>query len=118
MIAILEPEPLEVPLWTDERGKIRVKGTRVLLELVIHAFNQGESAEEIVDSYPTLKLSSLYAVLAYYLDHRAEVNAYILQSEEAVEQIQREVEASYSPEALTLRSRLRALRDQKHPSAS
>ena len=104
---------MEVPLWTDKIGKIRVKGTRILLELVIHAFNQGESPEEIVDSYPTLRLADLYAVLAYYLNHRAEVDGYVRQADAAAERIQKTVEASYTPETLALRARLRALRDSK-----
>jgi uncharacterized protein (DUF433 family) len=113
---IATPDPIEVPLWRDQHGKIRIVGTRVLLELIIHAFEQGETAEEIVDSYPTLKLADLYAVLAYYLTHRAEVDAYIIQSDNAANRIQREVEANYSPETLTLRTRLRVLRAEKHRS--
>lgn len=54
---ITTPIAIDVPLWTDERGKIRIGDTRVLLELVIHAFWQGETAEGIVDSYPTLTLA-------------------------------------------------------------
>jgi uncharacterized protein (DUF433 family) len=111
MVAI--PAAIDVPLRTDERGKIRVGGTRILLELVIHAFQQGDTAEGIVDSYPTLKLADVYAVLAYYLTHRAEVDAYVRQADEAAERIQRETEARYSSETLALRARLRALRDEK-----
>jgi len=37
-----------VPLRVDVLGIIRVGGTRVLLELVIRAFQHGESAEGIV----------------------------------------------------------------------
>jgi uncharacterized protein (DUF433 family) len=73
------PITMDVPLRTDNQGKIRVGGTRVLLELVIHAFQQGESAEGIIDSYSTLKLADVYAVIAYYLTHRAEVDAYMAQ---------------------------------------
>jgi uncharacterized protein (DUF433 family) len=47
------PAPIPVRLRTDEHGKIRVGETRVLLELVIQAFNQGELPEAIQDSYPT-----------------------------------------------------------------
>lgn len=50
---IQRPAPLDVPLTRDEHGKLRVGNTRVLLELVIHAYQQGETAEEIIDSYPT-----------------------------------------------------------------
>jgi uncharacterized protein (DUF433 family) len=107
------PKPLNVPLWVDEHGKMRVTGTRVLLELVIHAYWQGETAEGIVDSYPTLKLADVYAVLAYYLFNREEVDTYLQKADEAAERIQREIEAAYTPELLALRARLRALRDEK-----
>ena len=111
------PTALDVPLKIEENGAIRVGGTRVLLEVVIHAFQQGETAESIVDSYPTLKLADVYAVIAYYLNHRVEVDAYLQQVEEKAAQIQREVEATYPPKTHALLNRLRALRDEKHPSS-
>lgn len=108
------PIAMDVPLRTDQHGKIRVGDTRVLLEMVIHAFQQGETAEGIVDSYPTLKLADVYSVLAYYLNHRADVDTYVRQADRAVDHIRREIEASYPPETLAFRARLRALRDQSH----
>jgi uncharacterized protein (DUF433 family) len=107
------PVVIDVPLEMDGHGKWRVGGTHVLLELVIHAFQQGETAEGIIDSYPTLKLADVYVVLAYYLTHRAEVDAYVQQADEAAERIQREIEAHYPPETLALRARLRARRDEQ-----
>ena len=109
MIAI--PDDFRVPLRRDSNGKIRIGETRILLELVIHAYLRGESVEEIVDSYPTLKLSDVYAVLAYYLTHRTEIDAYVRDADQRAEQIQREIEAAYPSETLALRARLRALRD-------
>ncbi len=108
-MVIQTPIAIDVPLKTDEHGKIRVGSTRVLLELLIHAFNQGETAEGIVDSYASLDLADVYSVIAYYLSHRPEVDAYVEEAEEAAEHIQREVEANYSPETKALRARLRAL---------
>lgn len=102
------PAMIPVPLWTDEHGKIRVGNTRILLEIVIRAFRSGESAESIVESYPTLKLGDVYAVIAYYMANSEEVDVYIRQSEEAAERVQQDVEAGYSPETLALRARLRA----------
>lgn len=43
---------MTIPLKTDEHGAIRVGNTRVLFELVIHAYYNGETPEGIVDSYP------------------------------------------------------------------
>jgi uncharacterized protein (DUF433 family) len=113
MAMIATPVVMDVPLRTDENDKIRVGDTRVLLELVIHAFQQGESAEGIVDSYSSLKLADVYAVIAYYLTHRAEVDAYVKQVEERGERIRKEIEASYTPEDRAFYERLRAIRDKQ-----
>ncbi|MBX3065934.1 MAG: DUF433 domain-containing protein, partial [Anaerolineae bacterium] len=88
-------------------GKIRVGDSKVLLEIVIRAFQRGESAEDIVDSYSTLKLEDVYAIFAYYLTHRADVDAYVQQADAAVERIQQQIEANYTPQTLALRARLR-----------
>ena len=91
------PTALDVPLKIEENGAIRVGGTRVLLEVVIYAFQQGETPEGIVDSYSILRLADVYAVIAYYLDHRAEVDAYVRESNETAERIRREWEAQHPP---------------------
>ena len=54
-----------VPLRTDNDGVMRVGRTRVPLDTVVYAFNQGASPEEIVLSYPTLQLDDVYAVVNY-----------------------------------------------------
>lgn len=113
---IATPVAIDVPLRADDRGKIRVGSSHVLLELLIHAYQQGETAEGIVDSYPSLKLADVYAVLAYYLINKSDVDAYVYKADQSAEHIQREVEASYSPETLALRARLRAVRDAKQRS--
>ena len=71
----------QTPLNTDEHSVVRVAGTRVLLETVVDAFNQGASAEEITLSYPSLKLADVYAVITYYLRHKTDADTYI-QSQE------------------------------------
>lgn len=81
MIAITI-EPMPVPLHVDEAGAIRVGGTRLLLDLVVGAFNDGAAPEEIVSRYPVLRLADAYAVIAYYLDHKSEIDAYITEGEE------------------------------------
>lgn len=108
------PVAVDVPLRMDENGKIRIGHTRILLELVIYAFQQGETAEGIIDSYPTLKLAEVYAVIAYYLTHRAEVDEYLRQADTAVKKLQSDVEARYSAET---RERLARWRKLKQRSA-
>lgn len=105
---ISTPATVEVPMRMDEHGKIRVGSSNVLLELVIRAFQQGETPEGIVDSYSSLDLADVYAVISYYLTHRPEINDYMHQADAHADQIQHEIEADYSPDVLALRARLRA----------
>ena len=78
--------PDAIPLRVDEHGVCRVAGTRVMLELIVNAFDRGATPEEIANSYPSVPLGDVYATIAYGLKHRPEVGAYLRESaEEAVE---------------------------------
>ena len=81
-----------VPLYVDPDGAVRVTGTRVLLEIVVGAFEQGDTPEEIVVSFPTLQLADVYAVIAYYLRHSDAVKAYIRWVDEEAEKIRQQIE--------------------------
>ena len=43
-----------IPLSEDEHGDIRVGDCRVLLDLIVHAFDDGATPETIVQMYSTL----------------------------------------------------------------
>lgn len=68
-----------IPLKTDVDGVVRVGNSRVTLDTVIAAFTEGATAEEITAQYPTLSLADVYAVIGYYLQQQAEVEAYLSQ---------------------------------------
>ena len=57
-MTVLEQQPLtlSISLYEDPAGVLRVGKSRVLLELVIHAFQRGETPEGIVQSYDALNL--------------------------------------------------------------
>jgi uncharacterized protein (DUF433 family) len=57
-------ETQAVPMKADRNGVIRIGGSRVRLDTVIYAFNEGYTAEEIVSQYPVLRLADVYAVIA------------------------------------------------------
>jgi uncharacterized protein (DUF433 family) len=84
---------LDVPLRIDETGTIRVGKTRILLELVVDAFHQGEPPEHIVDMYDVLRLGEVYAVIAYYLQHQVELDAYLQQRQIEADALQRQIQA-------------------------
>jgi uncharacterized protein (DUF433 family) len=55
-------------------GVYRVSGSRVSLDSIVSAFNDGHSPETIAQSFPVLTLEQAYGLIAYYLGHRHEVD--------------------------------------------
>lgn len=100
-----------IPLRVDEYGVIRVGDSQVLLDVVIREFNNGADPEAIVNGYSTLKLADVYAVFAYYLRHRQEVDQYIQARQEEAEKLRQEIEAK-QPSRVDLREKLLARRAQ------
>lgn len=96
-----------VPLKADAHGVIRVGGTRVTLDTLIAAYQEGATAEEIKEQYPSLALADIYASLGHYLRHRAELDAYLETGETERARLQEEAKRRHGgwPE---LRGRMRA----------
>jgi len=64
--------------YVEQRhGGYYVAGTRVSLDSVVNAFNQGQSPEAIQEDFPSLKRAQIYGAIAFYLDHQAEIDAYL-----------------------------------------
>ena len=93
------------PLHEDEAGAVRVGNSRVLLETVIRAFQDGASPESIVHRYATLSLSDVYSTIGYYLRHRDSVEAYLNHREHLAESIQQRL-SSIQPDLSFIRARL------------
>ena len=107
-IAVLAISPESAPLKADSGGVVRVNGTRVTLDTVVAAFHEGATPEEIADQYRSLNLGDVYAVLAYYLRHRDEVDHYLARQQEQAAEIRRENEKRFEPSGV--RARLLARR--------
>ncbi|MHC5718572.1 MAG: DUF433 domain-containing protein [Nostoc sp.] len=105
MSLVLERET--PPLREDETGAIRVGNSRVLLEVVIRAFQDGASPESIVQRYSTLSLSDVYSTIGYYLRHQNTVEAYLNHREHLAESVQQRL-SSVQPDLNLIRSRLLA----------
>lgn len=48
-------------------------------------FQEGASPEKIVSSFPTLKLSQVYGVIAYYLENEKTIGDYVAEGEREFE---------------------------------
>ena len=106
----LDPKNLGVPLKADAHGVIRVGGTRVSLDTVVGAFHRGATPEEIAQDFSSLTLGDVYATIAYYLQNRAAVNAYLQEQQQKGLQIQQQMEAAFDPTGV--RERLLARRKE------
>lgn len=93
------------PLYADETGAIRVGSSRVLLEVVIRAFQDGASPESIVHRYSTVSLSDVYNTIGYYLRHQDAVEDYLAQREQLTESVQQRL-SNMQPDLTLIRSRL------------
>ena len=100
------------PLVRGEDGSVRVGGTRVSLETIVMAFDAGATAEEILQQYPSLDLPSVYAIISYVLDNRAEVDGYMDTRRADVRALQGQIEAITAP--IGLRARLLSRRSSAH----
>lgn len=64
-------------LTQSAEGEIRLAGHRIGLYQLVQAYNEGESAEMLASRYPTLSLSLVHKTIAFYLDNRVDVDAYV-----------------------------------------
>jgi uncharacterized protein (DUF433 family) len=94
---IATPPTLSIPLHTDEGGAIRVSDTRVTLDVIIARYQQGLTPEDIHESFPTVSVTDIYAVISYYLANQLEVDAYLARRDADGERLRQEIEAKYPP---------------------
>src|SRR5438270_4593588 len=86
------------PFLADGDGVVRVGGTRVTLDTVVAAFQEGATAEAIAEQYPSLRLADVYTALGYYLRHQSEVDAYLQQRRQQAAAVRQENETRFAPD--------------------
>ena len=104
-IAIMATLP---PLSMNKDGVLWVGGTRVTLDTVITAFEEGATAEEIAHQYSSLHLADIYAVIGYYLRNRSDVEEYLARRRQQALEVRHQNEAKFDPHGV--RDRLLARR--------
>jgi uncharacterized protein (DUF433 family) len=78
--------------YVEERdGGYYVAGTRISLDSVVHAFQAGESPDEILRSFPMVgPLVRIYGAITFYLENREKVEAYLEEQDRRWEALRRE----------------------------
>ena len=103
---VIEVAP--VPLEVDTDGVVRVGGTRVTLDTIVDAFQEGATAEEIVYQYPSLDLADVYGAISFYLQRQPDVEAYLRRRQQQRDKVRDQNEARFDPRGI--RDRLLARR--------
>ena len=86
---------------TDESGTPLIEGTTMkVVELVLETHAYGWSPDELQFQHPYLTLGQIHSALAYYWDHKDELDRDIKRRRERVEQIRRDVGPSQLVERL------------------
>ena len=91
--------------YVDERdGGYYVAGTRISLDSIVHAFQAGESPDEILRSFPMAgPLVKIYGAITFYLENAEKVEAYLKEQDRLWEALRRERPKSNDPLARRLR---------------
>jgi uncharacterized protein (DUF433 family) len=88
----------------DEYGVMRVGESRVMLDSVVTAFEQGHSAETIQQQYPALSLEEVYGAIAGYLANLGEIAQYLERQDAVWEQWRAKAAERPSPVVQRLRA--------------
>jgi len=67
-----------------------IRETRISLDSIVYAFLNGISPETIAyECFTSLTLEQVYGAIAYYLGHRAQIDAYLKQGEAEFEALRK-----------------------------
>jgi uncharacterized protein (DUF433 family) len=102
--------PDTVPLVQWEDGSIRVKGTRLLLAMIVTRFQQGHTPHEINNSFPSASVIQIQAVIDWYLDNQVEADAYLKEYYARGERLRLEIQSQ--PEYKEFRKELERRREK------
>jgi uncharacterized protein (DUF433 family) len=100
-------------LSRDPGGAIHLTGQRIGLYHLVHYYNEGYSPEMLLCQYPTLPLALIHKAIAFYLENRAEVDAYVASCRDELDR-----QRAANPKRIdlaTLRQRLEAMQHSARP---
>jgi len=103
--------PEGVPLNYDDKGTIRVKGSRVTLDTIVGRMQVGDTLEEIHEGFPSVTLAQINTIIDWYLNNQVEADEYLQEQEAEGERLRKEIESR--PEYAAFREKLRRCREQR-----
>jgi uncharacterized protein (DUF433 family) len=74
----------------EREGVYYIRSTRVSLDSIVYAFREGCLPESIREDFEGPSLAQVYGAIAFYLDHQAQVDAYLAQRKERWAELERQ----------------------------
>jgi uncharacterized protein (DUF433 family) len=97
-----------------QAGGIRVGSSRVTLDSILASYHNGSTPEEIAIQFSVLRLEDIYSTIAYYLNHRQEIDNYLEQRDQQAQQLRQQLTQKHN--LVDLRQRLLARYQSKGES--
>jgi uncharacterized protein (DUF433 family) len=105
-----------VPLKKWDAGSVRVTGTRIHFNIVVGLYRRDGTVQDLLEALPDLSPATAHRLVAYYLEHQSEVDAWIEQIDREADEIWEKLE-EIAP-TKELRARLRAQLEERRAAAS
>src|SRR5205085_10634715 len=94
------PHIVSTPETCD--GLPRIEGTRITVNLIAReVVRERRTPEEVLIAHPHLTLAQIHAALAYYFDHRAEVDAALQDADKLEADLRARFPSRLSPAPVT-----------------
>ncbi len=94
------------PFRWDEVGGIRVWASRVTLDSLLASYHNGSTPQEIAIQVSVLRLEDIFTSIAYYLNHRQEIDSYLEQRKQQAQQLRQQLSQKHN--LVDMRQRLLA----------
>ena len=100
-------------LTEQSEGSLRLTDHRIAPEHVVYFYNQRYAPEMLLGQFHSLSLALIPKIIAFYLEHQAEVDLYVSNRRSEVEE--QRAAAPASPDLVELRRRVSQLSQSTSP---
>ena len=77
-------------------GRIRIDGTRITVHRIATLYKQGQTPEDVAETYPHLSLGQIYAALAYYHANQPQIEAELAELDSEYDELKHQNSGSAS----------------------
>ena len=70
-------------------GRLRIDGTRITIHRISTLYKQGQTVENIIQTYPHLSYAQVYVALAYYHQNQDQIDAELVEMDLEYERLKK-----------------------------